>query len=853
MTPGRTIPRLRLATSTHSLTKSPRGADLQPDQLQSIRVSQTPLSSPHALSSESAVQTVRQIPTSGPTKGGAHPPGRGICSLRRRAERPGNRRPILRAIRRARLIAPATVAISAVIATFAFAPPASATGACPNETLRSEMNSGALPDCRAYELVTPVYHEGAFPSTDFAISQDGNHLLGGSIGVFAGTESDGLGRATNVLGAAYEYSRTPTGWSAAAISPSSAQFKVNGLFDASTDHSASIWELGTLAQPEGLSDLYVERPQRTFTRIGPATPSPTLPNELFYRYLGGSSDLSRIFFASGADESSLGKEEGGPLWPYDATVKGGSTLYEYVGTGNTQPLLVGVSGARASTSLESDCGTQLGSSNTQREREAAGGSMYNAISSSGQRVFFTALACAEHPSVDTLFAREETSSSDSQTVAISEPTEAQCAECRTAHSTTTTVEKAAVFQGASEDGSKVYFTTEQELLPGATGNSLYEYDFNAPGGEKVTRVSVPISGEAAVQGVSRISEDGTHVYFVAKGVLSTAPNGFGDAATTGADNLYVYRAGRVSFVATLSPADGERHGEHLGDWAPEDNRPVQASLEGRYLVFPSHSDLTHEGTSPGGPDQVFLYDDATGLLIRASIGLDGFANDNRAPLYGDRVVTSPESGYYFSTNDSPTQADGVLAPTTGTVFFMSPDPLTPGALPDHRTLFGAPIPNVYEYRAGHVYLISDGRDSSTVNSNPGVGLIGSDATGDNVFFKTADSLIPQDTDSQQDFYDARTGGGFPVPSLASCSGDACQGPLALASSLPNSGGSATQAPETNSALVPPTVPVNARPLTKAQKLASALKACRTKRDRHRRAACERHARKTGATKARRVS
>jgi hypothetical protein len=687
-----------------------------------------------------------------------------------------------------------------LVALLAFSASASA---CSNEVLRSELHSAPLPDCRAYELVSPSYKEGALITNTYAVSADGSRVIGGSIGTFADAEQLTLSLSARVSGAAYLFSRSPTGWTPASLGPPGSSYRSHGLFDASADLSASLWKLSTLEQSAEVSDLYLERPRGTFTRVGPATPSRNIPNNVNYTYLGGSSDLSRIVFSAGPDPSFR--------WPFDGTVTGG-TLYEYTGVeqqaGETrEPTLVGVEGGRGSTALVSHCGTRLGSSSLE---ENVLGSMYNAVSASGRRIFFTAVGMneatgCEGPPVSEVFAREErplvneeSSPASMGTVPISEPEASACGACLAGEEL-----KTATFQGASVEGTKVFFTTEQKLLPGVEGENLYEYDFAAPEGERVTQVSSGAS-DPEVQGVARISEDGSHAYFVAKGILTGAANGVGGRAIAGEDNLYLYEEGHTAFVATLSPSDS-------GDWSSVDDRPVLASSEGRFLVFTSVTDVTKEGLS-GSKPQVFQYDTTTGGLVRASIGQDGYNGNGVAPANGSEIRSRFPSSYGYSFGDSPTAVSSAQAPANGAVFFSSPDALTPQALDDQQDFLGQLVPNVYEYRAGQVYLISDGHDTSSVNSSPGVYLAGSDASGDDVFFFTSDSLLTGDGNTQQDLYEARVGGGLtPSAFPPACAGEACRGALAAAPALAPLGGSATQAAD---AEVLPAVSAPAKPKTK---------------------------------------
>ncbi len=721
----------------------------------------------------------------------------------------------------------------AVLFGLAVLPVVSASASfCSNEALRSALRSAQLPDCRAYERVSPAYKDGARINSMVAVSPDGSRFIAGVLGAFGGTEEEltlGFGSASGVP---YEFSRNPSGWEPISLAPSASQYHSRGIFDVSADLSSSVWELGLeRVQPEELTDLYLERPRGTFTEIGPATLGEG-SNAGKYFWRGGSADLSRVFFS----------DEPGYRWQFDGTVGDGGTLYEYVGVeqaGETRvPLLVGVDGGPGSTALISHCGTRLGSSSAE---ENVKGSVYNAISASGARIFFTAVGTneasgCEGPPVSEVFAREELSSTEYRTIPISEPSFAYCSPpppavappCASAH-----------FEGASQGGSKVFFTSTQKLLAGASEGSenLYEYDF-AHSAQSLMLVSAGDTEPAGarVQGVARISEDGSHVYFVAQGALTEAPNGIGRSAVADEDNLYVYErdaqypAGHISFVATLAPSDE-------GDWQRQDARPVMASEEGRFLVFTSVADLTSEGLSGGG-SQVFQYDAATGDLVRASIGQGGYNADDRATVAGSAIVLL--GSYNFSETDSPANANGSQAAADGAVFFQSADALTPQALNDQLSTNGdSLVPNVYEYHAGSVYLLSDGRDINAFGASTFIQLVGSDPSGNDVFFTTADSLIAGDGDTLQDIYDARVEGGFPAPVLSSgCAGEACRGALAAPPALSPLGGSATGAAETESTSTASTPPKTKtkpkakmrKPKVKKKKAGAGRKARRAVRD-----------------------
>ncbi len=620
---------------------------------------------------------------------------------------------------------------------------------CSNETLSGFETY--LPDCRAYEMVSPLFKDGRQLTMD-AVTADGSHVLAKSFAALAETEGDGNEEAL------YELARSSDGWQVAALTPPASQFPVQLFEAASPDLEKSLWIMRTPAQSIYAEDLYVREADGSFVKVGPLVPPsaeigpPVGSYEAPYyrasiKYADASSDLSHVVFEFA---------NGAPRWPGDTTSESRS-LYEYV-RGASRPELVGVD---AAGQLISDCETDVGSENS--------ADLYNAISAAGSVVFFTAVGHSAHgsvpcptevaaPEVTELYARF----SGQETVPISEPQASACAACAVLASASEG-RKEAQFAGASEDGSKVFFLTEQALLGGASTMNLYEYDFDAPSGAKVMRASAGTE-PAEVQGVVRVSEDGSHVYFVAKGALTAGPNAEGREPVKGEDNLYVferdsaYPAGRLSFIATLSENDSE-------DWRSRDSRPVSATPNGRYIVFESVADLT-AGDDSSLP-QVFEYDAQTGELARVSVGRPGYTGEADA-----NGATIPYTEYL--TKASPQHTGTAISSDGSTVIFATTGALTGEAVAAHD----ANVESVYEYhsdgtiRDGGVYLISDGA-SMLPNSIRGMDTQGTDA-----FFETPASLLHNETDTSFQLYDARVDGGFAGPSASAvCESEGCLGPL----------------------------------------------------------------------------
>lgn len=751
-------------------------------------------------------------------------------------------------------------------ALLAVAPGVALAEACPNAAFRTGP-SAALPDCRAYELVSPAYTNGQGIGSR-AISADGSSLIGTSLAGFAGVEGD-----EGPIGGYYRLTRTESGWTTTPLSLPASRFTEGeaDLFAFSLDGGTFLSFARGASQPQNEIDIYADV-DGSIVDLGPALP-PSAPadvppevevNEARLKMAGVSGDGAHVFF-------SLSRF----FWPGDGTQfessLDGSSLYEYVGAYNTTPMLIGVDDSGRQIS---QCGTVLGA--------GTGGeiqSSHNAVSTDGSTVFFTAYpesseCSAVAPPVAELFARVDNGLPDAHTVAISEPSKEDCSAC----DTESTVLAEAHFEGASADGSRVFFTTTQPLLGGDGSENIYEYDFDAPAGERIVRVSagdstVPAPTANVLGRVVQISEDGSHAYFVATGVLTLKPNGEGQQAQPGADNLYVVgpdpanpAQDRTAFIADLCSglhqsgavsdgrcpagthsAEGEGYDKHL--WAGYGQYGSNVTPDGRFLVFLSYGDLTNDDTSSAR--QVFEYDAQDEKLVRVSIGQNGF-NDDGNTVAGDASIVSPQ----YIVGQDPVQMNPLeywghltVSADGSYVFFESPDGLTPQAVNNHviaeTSEFGFTrftySQNVYEYHEGDVSLISDGQDIGGDTRGSTVVLTGTDESGHDVFFATIDKLVGQDTNELSSIYDARIDGGFSAPSSPpACSADACQGSLSAAPTL-LSPGSELQAGG-NPPLAGSAPAVKAKPLTRAQKLSKALAACR-KQPKSKHVACEKQARK----------
>jgi hypothetical protein len=702
--------------------------------------------------------------------------------------------------------------------------------------------AAGLPDGRAYELVTPADKGSAadmfsgaskakneFTNTDRGYaSESGDAVLltssRASFGAFAASENN-----------AYRFSRAASGWTNVSLASPllGAQSLESDVFDP-LDFSAVALNasVGSRSSSAGgaLTDL-LGPPGGPYTALHADAPAHTEPEQTERtEVVGASQDLSHVVLESKNHRLAPGAAN---------QDEGSDALYEY-SAGELRLVNVDSEGA-----LLTRCGAILGLNH-------GAGSRFNAVSSDGSKIVFTApdpfaegAGCWNGGTIDApqLYVRSGATSTE-----ISAPqagfTDPGCSPQRTPCDP-------AFYVGASATGSRIFFLTTGWLTedhPESHDLELYEYDTETA---SLTRISAGEPGSpgakagAAMFAVPAVSEEGSAVYFLARGRLTA------DAPAVSGSLLDLYRydtaSATTAFVATVEEDDYPLvaivSGSTGNSWKASGGIALSPSLswyttpDGRYLLFATAQEPTGYSSAEAAPGdcpgrgsaangrcaEVYRYDSATASLECVSCNPSGAPPESNAEFAGNAgSLTDPAAGPVRAISD-----DGAYA------FFATADALVPQDANGTQ--------DVYEWHDGQISLISSGQDSY-----PSF-FLGASADGSNVFFGTHANLIPsQNTESQGNLYDARicteADPCIPPPpgETAQCEGGACQSvPPAPIDATPTS---LTFSGAGDLAGRPAPSKHRTAAEVRAGALAKALKACKRK-PKSKRAACERLARK----------
>jgi hypothetical protein len=626
--------------------------------------------------------------------------------------------------------------------TFATYAPFSPDTSCPNQVFRTGP-AAALPDCRGYEMVSPLDKNGGDISTGSSVggatrtaytqsSSDGEKITYSALTSFGDQPS---AKYSNQ----YIASRGSGGWSTHGINaPQSVTIfdpifspfvEFTPYYQAFTDDLSSGWVKDYDKQPlspEGQANymnfyrrdntngsfeaLTVNEPSVAFNNIfGEVTESAEMQ--------GISRDGSHAVFAARA-----------AMTP-DAAPGTNRQVYDYSG-GKLH--LVSVLPGGEAASDESNIGLYQADSLFGLWFSSA---FHNAVSADGSRIFWSSgHTGGNNPPGIKIYVRID----GERTVPVSSGN--------------------AQWWTATSDGSKALFS-EGGFLDGHA--TLDEFDVDS---ETTTEVA------GGVYGVAGASEDLSHIYFASSEVLDAG-------ATAGQPNLYLRHGNTTSFIATLANYDGATQGD-LGVVNPEPGHHAsRVTPDGRHIAFQSTASLTGydnaDANNGKASTEVYVYDADSDQLTCASCNPSG-ARPVGKPLPAaftvDNEPTKQWAAAWLTTEEANLYSSNPLSDDGNHLFFNSFDALVPED--------GNSAQDVYEWEAqgtggcekaaGCISLISTGLSPEKSE------FLDADPSGKNVFFETESSIDPEDP-GLIDIYDAREGGGFPyvAPSVP-CVGDACQ-------------------------------------------------------------------------------
>lgn len=633
------------------------------------------------------------------------------------------------------------------------APPATAAnGECPNAEFRTG-HSADLPDCRAYEQVTPADKGGVdlLMADPTMVSSSGERIFFQAPGAFPGAPS-AQGHSN------YLAERGGGGWSKESLDPRLPLRLLPAVpyyaFDADLSRGLLAHEdppALVADEPSGNFDLYVRHPDGEHSLVTDRelvnTVSDPAPSGAEVKVVSG--DLTHVVFDP---------VEGYAYHPDD---REHVIYYANSRTGEVSYFAFVPDESTADPDDELPAGRVAGAFN---EVTAGAGTSIphwtqGAVSEDGTRVFFTASRSVSGTfpiNGAQIYVRVGRGAPGARTVRVSAP--------EAGVSDPTEEVFAAWFRAASADGSRVLFTSCERLTADSTADSsdgftrtrscpfvdldttksdLYLFDVEAGDLVALTGTEMTANDDTSVPadvlGFVGASEDASRAYFVARGNLTEDASGSGP-------KLYLWEQGAgLRLAATLAPEDitdpFSTNGSTGEIWLSPINadREARVTPDGGHLAFASHASL-EPGFDDGGHRQVYVYDAVEDSVACASCVGSGPATADATLRRGGDTPPTPR---FVQRN---LVDDGSL------VFFDTAAALL--ARQDRnakRDVYG------FDTERGELFLVSSG------SSGYGSRFVNASPSGDDVFFKTREQLLSTDTDDLVDIYDARVGGGFPEP------------------------------------------------------------------------------------------
>jgi hypothetical protein len=665
--------------------------------------------------------------------------------------------------------------------------PSAVEEACPANAAFRSGPSAALPDCRAYEMVSPLdknngdirtlLNTEANPTFLDQSSTEGSGFAYSSYRAFANPKSAPY---TNQ----YLATRGAEGWQTESLDPKGkgSEFLENPFKAFSADLSSAWLSWRTDAgeptpgpcAPTGVTQLYRrENNAGAFGALSCAHPSLESLNFL-PEVQGFSADGSHSVFRA---DSALTEDASGAT-TVNPSLRPIYQLYE--STGAAQLHLVSVLPDGEAAGEDSSAGTAGDTNAADYYLFNRKGSLLGAVSQDGTRVFWGA---ANSGTLGPLYLRINADQKQSNVVAgkCTQPARA----CTIPVSETVTPEPAR-FQAGNPQGTKALFKVEAGPLKG----NLYEFDSEdePPTSHLVAR--------GVLGNILGASEDLSRVYFASAEATAQQQ---AEGALEGQPNVYLADEGPTRFVATLSNGGGETSDVNNPFGTPIATSPTfrtaRVSPDGRSLVFMSNSGPLAEraagydnadATSARPDAEVYFYDATAngdeGKLRCVSCNPSG-ARPSGRELEKENVSKGkigPWGAATIPRFETQLYQPRYLSDDGRRVFFDSFDPLVLGDTNGKEDAYEweeageggckEASPSYIPASEGCLRLLSSGQ--SPVDSE----FLDANATGSDAFFTTAEGLLPQDY-GLIDVYDARVDGGFPPPASIppSCEGEACQG------------------------------------------------------------------------------